>query len=54
VGSHTFVVKVLFLDWIVSSLLYYISQQVPGPTEIESPVPVEVSGVKPDLSGLLY
>jgi hypothetical protein len=53
-GVMSLFVLVLSLDWFVLALLYHISHQVPALTQIETPVPVEVSGVDPDFSGPLY
>jgi hypothetical protein len=47
-------VLVLSPDWFVLVLLYYISHWVPGQNKTEASVPIEVSGVEPDLDGLLY
>lgn len=41
-------------DCCISVLLDHINHQLPGLAGIEPHVPVEVSGVKPDLSCLLY
>lgn len=41
-------------DCHISVLLDHITHQVPGLTGIETPVPVKVSGVSPDLDSLLY
>lgn len=49
-GKSLFVL-VLSPHWFLSILLYHISQWIPGPTEIEIPVPTEVSGVEHDLNG---
>jgi hypothetical protein len=43
-GIKSLLVLVLSPDWFVSVLLYHISHRVPGPTEIETPVPIGVSG----------
>lgn len=53
-GVISLFVLILSLDWFVMALLYHISHRVPGPTQIENPVPVEISGMKPDFSGHLY
>jgi hypothetical protein len=42
------------ISWCVLVLLYHNSHWIPGPSVIETPVPVEISGVKPDLDSLLY
>jgi hypothetical protein len=52
VGRVSLFVLVLSPDLFISVLVYRISHRVPGLTEIETPVPVEVSGVPPDLNDL--
>jgi hypothetical protein len=47
-------VLVLSLDWFVLALLYHISHRVPGLTQTETPVPIEVSRVGPDFSNRLH
>jgi hypothetical protein len=44
----------LLPDWCIYILLEHVSHWVPGLTESEATGPVKVSGVKPDLNGLLY
>jgi hypothetical protein len=51
-GVISLFVLVLFLSWVSSVLLYHISHRMPGPTEIETPVPIEACGVEPNLNGL--
>jgi hypothetical protein len=53
-GVISLPVLVLSPDWCFLVLLYHISYQVSELTETETPIPVEVSGVEPDLNGLLY
>jgi hypothetical protein len=50
----SFLGLILFLDWYSSMMLDRISQQIPGLTEIETSIPVKVSGVKPDFDSFYY
>jgi hypothetical protein len=45
---------VLSPDWCIFILLYHTSNQLPELIEIETSIPVKVSGVKPDLGSHLY
>jgi hypothetical protein len=44
----------LSLNWCISAVFDYVSHQAPRPTEMETPIPVQVSGVKPDLDRCPY
>lgn len=43
-----------FYLWIVLGIVSYISHRLPGPTEIETPVPIEISGLDPVPIYLIY
>jgi hypothetical protein len=36
------------------AVLYHISHRVPGPAQIQTPMPIEISGVRPNLDSFLY